>query len=222
MFIFDRLRDPSFFTDLLYSLPCIIVALSCHEWAHAYVAYRCGDSTARLMGRMTLNPLRHMDPIGTLLMIFVGFGWAKPVPVNPFNFRHRIADDVKVSMAGIVTNLILYLLSTVILILLFRFGSDMIQSYNSIITPVFRVLRTFASINFALAFFNLLPIPPLDGSHLITDLLLRGRLYLTPQMQQMARFGLLILCFGTNIVSQLLNYLFVHIDGFLWGLARLI
>lgn len=103
--------DPLRFLDYsLYRIPAVLIAMCCHEWGHAYIAYRCGDPTAKRMGRMTINPLRHLDPVGALLMFLVGFGWAKPVPVNPYNFRNRRWDDLKVSLAGITVNLCIFLI----------------------------------------------------------------------------------------------------------------
>lgn len=108
----------SFFSDpintlviFLLAFPGRILALSAHEFAHAWVAHRCGDDTAKMMGRMTINPMKHLDPLGTILMLVVGFGWAKPVPVNPRNFRHYRQDDLKVSLAGVTMNLIMFILA---------------------------------------------------------------------------------------------------------------
>ena len=112
----------SFFTDPVHTLiffllafPGRILALSVHEFAHAWVANRCGDPTAKMLGRMTINPLKHLDPLGTILMLVVGYGWAKPVPVNPRNYRNYRQDDLKVSLAGVTMNLILFILSMVAL-----------------------------------------------------------------------------------------------------------
>lgn len=107
--------DPQgFLTFMLYRTPAVLIALVLHECAHGYVAHRCGDDTAKNMGRLSLNPLRHMDPIGTVLMFLIGMGWAKPVPVNPQNFRHGRRDDVLVSLAGVTVNLILFVLATLV------------------------------------------------------------------------------------------------------------
>ena len=118
MYLLEMLRDdPLRFLDFtLYLVPAVLIALCCHEWGHAFVAYLCGDPTAKLMHRMTVNPLRHLDPIGTLMLFFLGFGWAKPVPVNPYNFRNPRWDDFKVSIAGISVNLILFLVCTLALV----------------------------------------------------------------------------------------------------------
>lgn len=107
--------DPLRFLDFsLYRIPAVLIALCFHEWGHAYVAYRCGDATAKNAGRMSVNPLRHLDPVGTVLMFLVGFGWAKPVPVNPYNFRNRLKGDLLVSLAGITVNLVIFLVCTLL------------------------------------------------------------------------------------------------------------
>lgn len=104
--------DPiGFIIYLLYFASTIVIALVLHEVAHGYMAYRCGDPTAKMLGRLSLDPRKHLDPIGTLCLVFLGFGWAKPVPVNPRNFHDRVKDDFLVSIAGIVVNLTLFLLS---------------------------------------------------------------------------------------------------------------
>ncbi len=97
---------------MLYLIVSVLLSLMLHEVAHGYVAYRCGDPTAKMMGRLSLNPLKHLDPIGTACMFLLGFGWAKPVPVNPRNFRNYRRDDLMVSVAGIITNLTLFLVAT--------------------------------------------------------------------------------------------------------------
>jgi len=108
------ISEPLAFLDQsIYRVLAVLIGLCCHEWGHAYAAYRCGDDTAKRAGRLTLNPLAHLDPIGALLMFFAGFGWAKPVPVNPWRFKgDRVKGDLMVSLAGITVNLILFLLFT--------------------------------------------------------------------------------------------------------------
>ena len=107
-------REPlAFFDQAIFRVLAVLIGLCCHEWGHAMAAYRCGDDTAKRAGRLTLNPLAHLDPFGALLMFFVGFGWAKPVPVNPYRFQgDRRKADLKVSLAGITVNLLLFLLFT--------------------------------------------------------------------------------------------------------------
>lgn len=158
-----------------YALP-ILFSLSFHEAAHAYMAEKKGDSTAALMGRKTLNPLSHIDPIGTvvlpaLLIIFkVGFvfGWAKPVPVNPLNLKNRKKDMMWISLAGPASNIILaiaFALASRLLLMAEAFIS------NSILTPLILLFNIAIFFNLVLAFFNLIPLPPLDGSKILAYLL---------------------------------------------------
>lgn len=107
--------DPiGFFSFMIYRAPAVLIALTLHELAHGYVAYLCGDTTARDMGRLTLNPFKHLDLVGTIMMFTVGMGWAKPVPVNPYRYRHGVRDDFFVSIAGVTVNFILFVLSTLL------------------------------------------------------------------------------------------------------------
>jgi len=145
-------------TEILTILPGILLAITCHEFAHGYVAYRFGDPTAKHYGRLTLNPIKHIDPMGFLMLFFAGFGWAKPVPVNPNNFSNRKWGNFLVSIAGIVTNLVLALLLTMVLGIYLR-----VTTSGVLIDAIFYAIN----INVGLAIFNLLPFPPLDGSKII-------------------------------------------------------
>lgn len=148
----------------LYFL-AFVVTLTFHECSHALAAYKLGDPTARNMGRLTLNPLKHLDLMGTLLLLLVGFGWAKPVPVNPRNYRNPKRDDIIVSLAGITSNILLAFLATPIYMLTIKHGSN-------IALVVSWFICAFIQTNIVLALFNLIPISPLDGSHVLEDLLL--------------------------------------------------
>lgn len=179
----------------------ILTALILHEWAHGYVAYRCGDPTAKMMGRLSLNPAHHLDPIGTVCMVLFGIGWARPVPVNPRNFRNYRWDDLKVSIAGIVMNLTLFLLSTALLV-----AMENHVRYSEVMQYVYNFVYLLSSINLSLAIFNLLPIPPLDGYHLFNDLLLKGRMQLTQQQFQITQIVLILVCLSgllTNLLGTL-------------------
>lgn len=163
---------------VLIAVP-LMYAIIFHELAHGYVAYRLGDPTAKQLGRLSLNPLRHLDPLGTLMLFIVGFGWAKPVPVN-FNYiRDYRLGMILVSSAGIITNMILAFLALLLYSLL-----DLPQS--GIFTLV---LVIFAKINIILAAFNLIPIPPLDGSKILLGFLPAG---VQATLLSLERFGFLI------------------------------
>ena len=144
-------------TQLLYRIPAILVALSFHEWAHAYAAYKLGDPTARNMGRMTINPFAHIDPLGFLTLLLFRFGWAKPVPISTRYFKNARRDELIVSLAGVAANLILAFLSMGVLYI-FIFTTGVNQAGMELFS-------NFFFLNISLCIFNLLPIPPLDGYH---------------------------------------------------------
>jgi Zn-dependent protease len=150
---------------------CLVILLTFHEFAHAWMASKCGDDTARLQGRLSLNPVVHIDPIGTVLlplvMIFASptvgrflVGWAKPVPFNPVNLRNRWRDEMLIAMAGPAMNLIL-----AVMLVAFARVALMFQS-----AEVFGLFLQMAQLSLVLCFFNLIPIPPLDGSHVLRNL----------------------------------------------------
>ncbi|MBQ9325797.1 MAG: site-2 protease family protein [Clostridia bacterium] len=186
--------DPlEFLVYILCFAVAILTSLILHECAHGFVAYKCGDPTAKYMGRLSLDPRKHLDPIGTISMILLGIGWAKPVPVNPRNYRNYRRDDILVSMAGIVMNLCLFVLSTFLLVLQARLGGNY-ANWGIGMQVLQEFLRLLAQINVSLAVFNFLPIPPLDGYHLFNDILFRGRFQLNRNTFQIAQIVLLILC----------------------------
>jgi len=149
--------------NILFSLPGILLGLTVHEYCHALCAWKLGDNTARDQGRLTLNPLRHIDLIGFLFIIFAGFGWAKPVQFAPENLRNFRRDKAMIAAAGPLSNMAL----GIILILIVKAMFPFLDGFNSFTINLFYVLFYAASINFGLFIFNLLPIPPLDGSHIV-------------------------------------------------------
>jgi Zn-dependent protease len=154
---------------LLLIAPPILLALTFHEYAHAYVANKYGDDTAKQSGRLTLNPLAHLDPLGTIMIFIVHFGWAKPVPVNPYRLRNPKKDMLWVSAAGPLANMGLALVSGMLLRVIFAIvgAADQHSIIGLLIFMVFMSLQ----INLALAIFNVLPIAPLDGSKILFGLL---------------------------------------------------
>ena len=165
--------------EILWSLPAVLIAITVHEYAHGFAAYYYGDSTAKLAGRLTLNPLAHLDPVGTLMLLLFRIGWAKPVPINYGNLRDPKKDIIKVSFAGPCSNILVAFLFAMFLRLNdFLLQSIFINSFqnlpNLFITFIrgwFVFLQTGVIINLILAIFNLIPIPPLDGHHILLGLL---------------------------------------------------
>lgn len=229
--------DPAgFILYLLYFAVSVLLTLTLHEIAHGYVAWKCGDPTAKMLGRLSLDPRRHLDPLGTLCLIFLGFGWAKPVPVNPRNFQNYRRDDFLVSIAGITVNLTLFLLSLALAVgfnsLLCKpevinfYGAKELLSSDGIgyavllggagadnvdamrypwVQYIQRFLLMFSTMNLCVGIFNLLPIPPLDGFHILNDIVLRGRLTLNQNMFQITQVVLIALCLTgalTGILSS--------------------
>lgn len=182
----------------------LLFAISAHEAAHAWMSNRFGDDTARLLGRITLNPTAHIDPIGTLLIPIVGFvlgniggpvgripliGWGKPTPVNPLRWRNKDLANVMVSAAGIIANLIIAICAFIILkvMLMTNAFTSIPQSMRE---PVFLLLSFFLTMNVSLAIFNLLPFPPLDGSKILETFLPASA---RPMLEMMEQFGFVIL-----------------------------
>jgi Zn-dependent protease len=178
----------------LMFLPGIIIGLTVHEFSHAFIAHRSGDSTSRDQGRITLNPLKHIDPLGFLMLLVAGFGWAKPVEFNEQNLRNPRTDVLKIAVAGPVSNALTAIVLSVILALLFKTGS--INPYS----VVFNIFKYAIFINWGLFVFNLLPIPPLDGSHLLLSFFRKlPALYST--LYKYGTYALLALLIGSAITN---------------------
>ena len=200
--MFSQFTDPAFWLRLVIRLPVILIALPVHEFAHGFVAHLCGDDTAKHNGRLTLNPMAHLDPIGTLCLIFAPIGWAKPVPVNPHNFRNPRSDDIKVSAAGPASNFLLAVISLILLKVIFQVFTHL---------PAWLPAMLFISVflNIGLGLFNLLPLFPLDGSHIVQNMLK------WPASEKFAAFSryapLLLLAFvvmgGGRLLFLLVNFL---------------
>jgi Zn-dependent protease len=161
--------DPgSWLRDILITLPAILIGLSFHEFAHAYAADLLGDRTPRLQGRVTINPAAHIDPFGIVALIFIGFGWGKPVMVDQRNFKHMRRDGLIVDLAGVTMNLVLAVAFAGILALLITVKHDFMLG-TSLGIIIVQMVDAIIQINIVLMIFNLLPIPPLDGFGILTE-----------------------------------------------------
>ena len=165
--------NPGALFGLLLTIPGVLIAITFHEFAHGFAAYKLGDDTAKNEGRLSLNPLDHLDPIGTLMLLFAGFGWGKPVHVNPMKYTRRISmekGEAIVSVAGPLMNIILAFVFAIIYALIYKFaGITFITS--TVGSIVMLLIASTISINIGLGVFNLIPLPPLDGSKIIMPFL---------------------------------------------------
>src|SRR5882672_6998693 len=213
-------RAPTISFQFLLWAPVLLFSMVAHEYAHAEAAYRQGDTTAYMLGRLTFNPLKHIDPFMTVILPLVlwfgsggkyAFGGAKPVPVNPRNYRNYVRGDIVVSLAGIVVNLALFILSAGV----FGAVGTLAQALPSLV-PTLEILQRMAFwgmwLNLVLAFFNLIPIPPLDGSHVFYHLLPPGA---GMQYRQLQRYGFLPIMIVSFMLPGVISF-------FLWPAVKLL
>ncbi len=199
----DSQTIQSYLLGYQYTLPVLFIAFPVHECAHALVAYALGDRTAKWQGRLTLDPLKHLDPMGTICLILFRFGWAKPVPVNPNNFKNPRVGMALTSIAGPLSNLLMAFLSLVLLRVVqvapAMQGASGVGA--TLVTVLVNLLTVSAEINTGLFLFNLIPIPPLDGSRVLMLFLSRGAeamLYRYEGIIQIVLLGALFLGFLTT------------------------
>ncbi len=198
---------------LIFVLPAIIVALSVHEFAHARVSYAFGDPTAKDAGRLTLNPLRHLDVIGTLLLIFAGFGWAKPVPINPYYYQgDRRKKVMWVSLAGPLSNLAQAIIAAIILPITFQvidsFGTGIVNA--NFIQWFIDFIYYYLYINIVLMVFNLLPVPPLDGSKILAGILparYTGSIYKLEQYGPIILLAMVFFGLTSRIIGPIVDFI---------------
>lgn len=216
---------------LLISVLAVIIALSVHEFSHGYAAYKLGDHTAKSMGRLSLNPMAHLDPIGTLMLLLVGFGWARPVPINTRYFQKPRRDIAITSIAGPASNFIVafaamffYALTTFIAVNVITVTASNVTTFNIILTMFYYI----ASLNLGLGLFNLIPLPPLDGSNVLMSLLPPAAAQKYSQIRYYSQYIFIALIVmsrvGINVYSPLntareyLLGLFSSLWGSLFGL----
>ncbi|NLZ49241.1 MAG: site-2 protease family protein [Clostridiales bacterium] len=155
--------------NILLVLPALLIGFTIHEFAHAYMADKLGDKTPRFQGRLTFNPLAHIDPLGFIMILIAGFGWAKPVQTNPYAYKNYYKDDLKVSIAGPISNLIVAVIFTPILLLYEKYALINISNVKLAVV-IYYMMQFIIKYNIMLCIFNLIPIPSLDGFHILEDL----------------------------------------------------
>ena len=175
-----------------------MISLTIHEFAHAFVAFKCGDPTAKLAGRMTLNPLKHLDMMGFLMFIFLGVGWAKPVPTNPMNYRNYKKGTRAVSISGVTANLLLGLISAGTIAIL----SATVGINGEVMGYIYYILFYFMLVNSFLVMFNIMPIPPMDGFNFISTFCKPNNKFLNFMARNALRIilGILLLGFVTDLL----------------------
>ena len=211
----DLLGDPAAFLQrFVLQVPALLIAVTVHELAHALVADRLGDPTARALGRLTVNPLPHIDPLGALAFVLAGFGWAKPVPVNAQAFRNPLRDMTKVAAAGPIANF-LAAFAALVLILVFK-PAGLLPEF------ALRALSYIYTFNLILGIFNLIPLPPLDGGHFLPYLLPRGAAAALHGLERYGMLILLVLVF-TGVIQRILGPVFLWASRImLWFAERIV
>ena len=199
-------------TEILKIAPAAVIGLTVHEFSHAYAAYKLGDNTAKIDGRLTLNPLKHIDWLGFFLIVIAGFGWAKPVSFNPDNLKNKHRDEILISIAGPISNFILAVLFLVIARIMYSLD----YFNNTTGLEIINLIMTWGVINFGLFVFNLIPIPPLDGSHIYLTFLKD----INPKlMMNMYKWGTFVL-FAIIIAENQFNLNILHLSDFVGNLSH--
>ncbi len=210
----------------ILSALAVLLILTIHEYAHGYAAYKLGDNTAKSLGRLTLNPIKHLDPVGALCMVLFHFGWAKPVPVNPRNFKNPKKGFASVALAGPLANLIMAFFTGFLYLLLVKvFGGA--EFPNRFVLEISKNLLLFVSIfysvNLGLAIFNLIPIPPLDGSRLLNVFLPPKAYFKIMRYERQIYLALIIWLIGGDVASNfLLSMSFIRTSPVLSVIAEYI
>jgi Zn-dependent protease len=199
----------SFLTQLIVQLPILLISLTIHEFSHGYVAYMLGDDTAKRAGRLTLNPISHIDPLGLIMLFIARIGWAKPVPINPYNFNDQKRDTALSAAAGPAANFALAIVLSVIFNLIKKADPNILYTAGSFTQFCLSMLLYAILINLALGIFNLIPVPPMDGSKILGGFLSDEAYYkYTAQERKGAQILMIILLisfvFRLNIIGAII------------------
>ena len=212
--------------SLLLTLPAVIIAITFHEYAHAFAADKLGDDTPRMQGRLNLNPMSHLDPVGFFLLMFAGFGWGKPVQINPRNFNRNVRMDkgeAIVSLAGPLMNFILAIVSAIILAAVYMFANASFLT-STVGTIIYILLQELVIINIGLGVFNLMPLPPLDGSKIFINFLpYNARRWILEHRQIVYYIFIALWITGLAgvIISPIINLLYEGLMGGVLAIFRL-
>lgn len=204
--------------SFLYTLPALLLSLSIHEYAHAYVAYKLGDKSQKAMGRLTLDPFKHIDPIGFLCIALVGIGWGKPVFIDDRNFKNRAKGVMLVSLAGPASNLILAVIFTIVLKILIMTGVISVVATSSIANILFNMFVLTIQFNVVFAVFNMLPVPPFDGSKVLHYFLPYKYKNIMYKLEKYS-FVILLILFVTSLGSIIIT---PFINGIMYLLGLII
>lgn len=199
--------------NMIFTIPGLLIALTIHEYAHARVAVWMGDNTPKIMGRLTLNPIAHLDPFGLIMLWLVKFGWAKPVPINPNNFEHPQKGTILVSLAGPCANIVMAFFAALLYGILAK-----LQLLSGVLATVLSFTYIY-NINFAI--FNLIPLPPLDGSKVLMSLLPGRQAYMLEKIEPYAPFILLALVY-LNLISVFITPFYNVLNFIINQIVRII
>ena len=219
------LTDTSALLSLVLTLPAVLIAITFHEYAHAFAADKLGDDTPRRQGRLTLNPLAHLDPVGSIMLVFAGFGWGKPVEINPRNFNRTVTmskGEAIVSIAGPLMNFILAFVFSIISVAIIKFAPQFGLTQMGII--ILTLIQTTVIINVGLGVFNLIPLPPLDGSKVLSHFLPYNAKDWFARYSQVFYIVFVVLWITSlagDIISPIINLVYIGITnlvGLLFGI----
>lgn len=207
-----------FIENMIYVLPAVLIAISMHEFSHGYASYKLGDPTPKEKGRLTLNPLAHLDPIGALCLIIFHFGWAKPVPVNPYYYKERKKGMVLVALAGPLMNFLLAFISLMVTGIILKVTGG---AAGKVVYGIFQFFMISTMINLGLGVFNLIPFPPLDGSKILGAILPEEKYF---KYMQYERYGSIILLalLWIGFLDKPLGFVIGGIHNGMWQLIILI